>query len=324
MRRMEGKKNPRVVGVNRWLLALVLVLLGVEVARGIGDLRMELRHSKHAAAQAASARPPVWPAGNEVPPEILAPRLLDDREDMQDYLDGFPKNKYRVVEVRGQGAFYIDDGKDEIKDVLRVGQMWEPELHEVIVRNIRPGSTVLDLGAHIGTHTIGMSKALGQQGRVYAFEPQRKLYRELVYNLQINGIHNVVPLRFAVGDVPAVIEMNPAATNNEGGTSIGAGGDKAEVRTIDSFAFRNVSFIKIDVETFEDHVLLGARHTIARDKPILLVEIQGDGNFDNARPELRAKIVHTISLIEQMGYFVRRLRVSDYLAFPRAEPAKAP
>ncbi len=82
--------------------------------------------------------------------------------------------------------------------------------------------------------------------------------------------------------------------------------------------FRNVSLIKIDVETFEDHVLAGARATILRDKPTLFVEIQANSDFDSATPELRAKIVHTIQLIEQMGYFVIRLTFSDYMGVPRA------
>ena len=311
--------SPQVVRINRWLLVAVLVLLGVEVARGVGDLRKELGLAKHAKAELALTNSPGQPASNEIPPELLAPRLLDDREDLQTFLDEFPRDKYRVVDVRGQGKFYIDDGRDEIKDILRAGQMWEPENHILLMRNVRPGSTVLDVGAHIGTHAMGMAKAAGPQGRVYAFEPQRKIFRELYHNLKLNDVHNVIPLRFAAGDQPAVIEMNRSTANNEGGTAIGSGGDKVELRTIDSFGFHNVSLIKIDVEAFEDHVLQGARKTISRDKPVLYVEIQGDANFDTARPEIRAKIVHTIQLIEQMGYLVTRLRLSDYLGVPRAE-----
>ncbi|NBR78651.1 MAG: FkbM family methyltransferase, partial [Alphaproteobacteria bacterium] len=52
-------------------------------------------------------------------------------------------------------------------------------------------------------------------------------------------------------------------------------GDQAELRTIDSFGFRNVSLLKIDVESLEDQVLDGARETILESKPVILAEIQG-------------------------------------------------
>ena len=56
---------------------------------------------------------------------------------------------------------------------------------------------------------------------------------------------------------------------------MGEGGDQAELRTIDSFGFRNVSLLKIDVESLEDQVLDGARETILESKPVILAEIQG-------------------------------------------------
>jgi FkbM family methyltransferase len=310
--------------LSLWLLAALLALLAVEVVRGVVDVRRELRQADHATARSAEVAAPDQAASNEVPAEVLAPRLLDDREDLERYLDQFPKEKYRIVRVEGLGNFYLDDAADVIKDALRGGLVWEPHIHNLVAKNLRPGTTALDVGAHIGTYTVPMAKAVGEQGRVYAFEPQRKIFRELVHNLQLNGLHNAVPLRFAVGDAPAVIEMNRATEGNEGGTSVGAGGDKAELRTIDSFGFRNVSVIKIDVESFEEHVLLGARKTIVEQRPVLFVEIRGDANFDNARPEMRAKIVHTIQLMEQMGYFVTRTSNSDYLGLPTAEGVKPP
>jgi hypothetical protein len=47
-----------------------------------------------------------------------------------------------------------------------------------------------------------------------------------------------------------------------------------EVRTLDSFAFRDISFIKIDVEGHESAVLRGALESLRRDRPMLLVEIE--------------------------------------------------
>ena len=43
-------------------------------------------------------------------------------------------------------------------------------------RLVRPGHYVVDAGAHIGVHTLTFARLVGQQGKVFAFEPQRLLH----------------------------------------------------------------------------------------------------------------------------------------------------
>ena len=251
---------------------------------------------------------------NDLEPARLAAQLLRDEEAMRDYLAAFPLAEYKVYEVEGQGRFYLDGLDDVIKRPLRKGVMWEPYLVTLIPQYVKPGTTVIDAGAHIGTHTLTMARAAGRTGRVFAFEPQKKIYRELVRNLELNGARNVRPLRFALGDRHGVIEMSKAVAGNEGGTGVGPGGDKAELRTIDSFGFRNVSFIKIDVEGFEDPVLDGAAQTIRTQRPVLLVEIQGGEDYDKASAKVRQNIEQTIAKLKAFGYAVKRVSRHDYLA----------
>ncbi len=269
----------------------------------------------------AMPQSPATPVDNDRPAEILEPQLLDDTAETATYLDAFPEAEYQIVGVVGVGRFHVDTRPDTVKDVLREGHPWEPHIRDLLTRLVQPGTTALDIGAHIGTHTLTMAQQAGADGRVYAFEPQRKLHRELTRNMELNGLDNVVPLRYAVGAEAAVIEMNASDGLNEGGTSVGRGGDRTELRTLDSFGFHNVSVMKIDVEGFEDPVLEGARQTIARERPVILVEILGGFDFDRAWPEERAAIGQTIRTIEDMGYLVQRVSMYDYVAFPLALPA---
>jgi FkbM family methyltransferase len=251
---------------------------------------------------------------NEIEPGRLAPQLLQDQAAMGEYLAAFSLAEYKVYEVEGQGRFYLDDVDDLIKRRLRLGILWEPYVVALIPQHVKPGTTVIDAGAHIGAHTINMAKAAGREGRVYAFEPQRKIYRELVRNIELNNLRNAVPLRYALGDRHSVIEMSKSEAGNEGGTAVGSGGDKAELRTIDSFGFRNVSFIKIDVEGYEDQVLEGAAQTLKEQHPVLLVEIQGSEDYEKASPEIRLRIEQTIARLKAIGYAVKRVSRRDYLA----------
>jgi len=62
--------------------------------------------------------------------------------------------------------------------------------------------------------------------------------------------------------------LNPRK-RNEGARSV-----SVPQRTLDSYGFTNVGFIKIDVEVFERAVLSGSRETILRERPVLQVEIE--------------------------------------------------
>lgn len=254
---------------------------------------------------------------NDIDPALLGPRLLHDEAEMAAYMKAWPSEQYEVFTVDGVGQFYLDDlPEDGIKRWLRDGVVWEEHLVRILERYARPGTTVIDAGAHVGTHTLTLARLVGPEGRVYAFEPQKKLYRELLRNLELNGATQVTAARFALGDVPAIVEMNSTHPHSEGSISIGQGGDRVELRTIDSFHFSNVSLIKIDVEGFEDRVLDGARATIERWRPVLLLEIQGGYDYDDAPAHVRAAIDATKQKVVDLGYGIERVHVHDYLALP--------
>jgi FkbM family methyltransferase len=263
------------------------------------------------------------PNPNVVNPALLYPVLLDDRAEMASYVAALPPGMYQQYEVKHVGKFHLDDiPGDGIKQWLRKGVMWEQHLVAHFRRHARAATTVIDAGAHIGTHTLTFARLVGSEGRVYAFEPQKKLYRELVHNAKLNQLTNIVPLRFALGAQPGVIEMDRVSEQSEGSTAVGKGGDKAELRPIDSFGFTNVSLIKIDVEGFEDAVLEGARLTIARSRPVIIIEIMGGADHANPAPEVRKRIEVTKAKLGEMGYKVSHIETHDYLALPADRGAK--
>ncbi len=128
---------------------------------------------------------------------------------------------------------------------------------------------------------------------------------------------NVVCHRIAIGDRQQVIEMDKETyPGSEGSTGIGRGGDVAEMRTIDSFNLKNVSFIKIDVERSEEEVLDGMVLTIRTNKPAIIIELQGGYLWETAPPHIRQKMQNSISKLQALGYIVTRLYLHDYLALP--------
>lgn len=149
--------------------------------------------------------------------------------------------------------------------------------------------TVLDIGANIGTHTIFYTR---YADTILAFEPNPIAYECLEYNLRNTNaqLYNV-----AVSDHPGHIDIIPQGTNY--GAVYTVPGTKIPTITIDSLNLEQCNFIKIDVEGDELAVILGAKETILRYKPVMCVEVNEhtlvrrgiDGNY-------------LVATIQKLGY----------------------
>jgi hypothetical protein len=72
---------------------------------------------------------------------------------LKEYIDHFPFQDYSLCKIK-QDYYYIDHLPDLIKGVICRGETWEPVVALLLGRYIRPHTTVLDIGGHIGTHTL--------------------------------------------------------------------------------------------------------------------------------------------------------------------------
>jgi hypothetical protein len=63
--------------------------------------------------------------------------------------------------------------------------------HELVSRVVRPGQLIVEAGANIGAHTVGLSRLVGASGALLAFEPQRVVFQTLCANLALNQCKNV-------------------------------------------------------------------------------------------------------------------------------------
>ena len=236
---------------------------------------------------------------------------------LQRYLKNFPYKEYKIHKVSRLGRFYIDDIPDGIKSHLRQGIYWEFDIAEYVRKYTRKGTVAIDLGAHIGIHTLTMSKCVGKNGLVIAFEPQHKMFRELWHNIRLNKrVDNIVLLPLAVGEKEEDIEMAPRNIYNEGGCRIGKGGDRTHMVTLDSLKLKNISFIKMDVESYELNVLKGATQTIKENKPVIVFEILGEVDLDHLQGEAQSYMNELMSLLESLDYKIEKIYGNDFIAQP--------
>jgi FkbM family methyltransferase len=181
--------------------------------------------------------------------------------------------------IENQDGKFLIFTNDGIGGHLKRGDRWEPHFTGLIENLSLEGTTVLDIGANMGCNTVALARAVGNQGLVVSIEPLRITFQQLCGNVILNGLFNVLTLQYAIGEENGhVVSMEPvnyfAEWVNVGDTRVGTGGDVVELRTLDSFSFSNVSFVKIDVQGSELAVLRGATRTLATHRPLLFVEIE--------------------------------------------------
>ena len=175
---------------------------------------------------------------------------------------------------------------DEMGREVFVSGFYEPNELSFLEKTLRPGMVFLDIGANAGLYTLFASSLVGPQGTVVSLEPSRREFQRLCENLRLNQSGNVRALPLAASDVLAKLELLVAENSHCGHNTLGSFAYEnvaAEARqpvsttTLDTLVkeqhLARVDVIKIDVEGHEWFVLQGARDTLARFRPVLLLEV---------------------------------------------------
>jgi FkbM family methyltransferase len=162
------------------------------------------------------------------------------------------------------------------------------------------GKTVIDIGANRGIYSYWMSKKVGPEGKVIAFEPQPELETHLLEFKSSFKLGNLFIIRKGLSSRTGSQNLFRSEPGS-GGASLNKSQASDEwkaipvsVTTLDSYydEFMNVAFIKCDVEGHEQDVFKGGRQLLERDKPCLLFECHRD----------EAKKQNLFSYLISLGY----------------------
>lgn len=152
----------------------------------------------------------------------------------------------------------------------------------------------IDIGANVGLWSCDLVDKFEQ---VIAFEPVEEFRKCFEQNVKKP---NYVMHPVALGREESFINMN-IVEGNTGHSHIDTstyGSGTIPLKTLDSFNFDRVDMIKIDVEGFEEEILIGAEQTILRNHPILAIE-QQKHEYKDAITELPS-----VRMLEAWGYKV--------------------
>ena len=205
---------------------------------------------------------------------------------------GVPRLLYATREwVLGKelGVFELEDG---IRMVLDPGDYFQcmmyygrfcPEILQVLQQFVRPGDTVLDIGAQLGYFSLHVARLVTSAGRVYCFEPDPRSFTRLNQAIELSRIDWITAFQTALSAREGTMDFYLSPTL---GWSTGVKNSHLEdlqqvsARTapLDLLVSRgdippHIRLAKIDVEGFEMEVLRGMQNVLATSRPILVLEI---------------------------------------------------
>ena len=135
----------------------------------------------------------------------------------------------------------------------------------------RPIEYIADVGAHVGLWSRPMMHRANTK-YIWAFEPNSSV-REC-YVLNMGGFENYSIYPVALGHKNMKGFLN-VETDNSGNTNVHpTRSGNTEIRTLDSFNFEHLDYIKVDVEGFEYNFLQGAVDTLNRCRPFVHLEMK--------------------------------------------------
>jgi FkbM family methyltransferase len=169
---------------------------------------------------------------------------------------------------------------DVVPQVIERLGIYDLIVTETLWRLIRPGDTVLDVGANIGFMTLAMAARLRDAGRVFSFEPHPEIFAELSANVDLaRQRFPGVTLRLyreAASDVagtaalhlPALFDEQRGLAHLGEGAGMAPSGRRVDVaaRPLDEHASElggTITAMKVDVEGHEAAVFRGARSLLA-------------------------------------------------------------
>lgn len=208
-----------------------------------------------------------------------------------------------LCRVLGRYKMYVDTRDIGIASHLMLEGYWEMWVTQAMMRMVRRGSVVADIGANLGYFTMLLADLTGAEGRVLSFEPQPNLARLLRKSIDVNGYTGFTDFHaVALGPKAGTASIEASLDQPGGGRTVAGGlfkgGAKVPLVRFDEVPHAlDVEFIKMDVEGFEPEVWKGMTARLARrDLPLTIFMEFTVGRLPDAAGFLDEILSHGFSL----------------------------
>ncbi len=172
-----------------------------------------------------------------------------------------------------------DDGSDMLWPIQDVST-WDiivydyletikPNIELLQKLGIMKNRGVIQAGGHCGVYPLAFTQFFSM---IFTFEPNALSFHCLVNNCQGE---NVIKMNVALGKSAGRVKSFSVAPGNTGMNQVKDSGNAIHyvpMIALDSLALTDIDLIELDLEGYEHDALLGAKETIERNKPVLIIE----------------------------------------------------
>lgn len=155
--------------------------------------------------------------------------------------------------------------------------VYQEHINEAFKKYYIPNTDIIDVGGNYGIFTISFSNNVSIGNKVYSFEPIPETVNLLNKTINYNKCKNVILNNYGLGNKNEKLFINYDTINPANSSIIdnitNSKKINIEIKKLDVLNLKNISFIKVDVQSYELEVILGARKTLIENNITLILEL---------------------------------------------------
>ena len=202
----------------------------------------------------------------------------------------------QIVIVRSvvptENSFWVLYGQHTKPTYLEDAGHGQQAQRDAALEQVKQWRVCLDIGSNIGQWTRPLAKRFAS---IVCFEPNPNFRECFKKNIQEKNVL-LWPYGLSDREHKAKQDFNSTVLHDDDGD--------IDCRTLDSFGLTNVDFVKIDVDGFEIPLLTGAKETLAKNNPVINIEMKKDKRNNIAQ--------QCASILKDLGYkFFKRTKSDE-------------
>ena len=247
------------------------------------------------------------------------------------------KSRLKSSSVVINGYIIFLDPNDSLR--ISINRSYEKFPLEIARKEIKKGDVVLDLGANIGYHTINFSRMVGENGKIFSFEPEPNNFELLKKNVEVNNCKNVTLVKKAVSNKNGRSRLYLSEENTADNRTFNSGDDRKfieidEIKLDDYFKNfgKKINFIKMNIQGSEIAAIEGMKNIITKQKqlkilfeftpylhklfgtePRELLELFGDLNFKLYSLDRKKRSIHPSNIIDLLTKYTPKKENTAHL-----------
>lgn len=238
-------------------------------------------------------------------------------------LIGIRTTKFRL----NSGENFVIRNIDHLGLELMSEEFFELKSQQLIMDTVQQDMVVLDIGANIGFYTVKIANKIGAKGKVFSFEPNPEMVKQLTQNVQLNKFDNVFIQPVALSDSAGVIQFHCPEPGYESHGSFMSNSTfetstLIDIKTqklddwLESQNIKRVDFIKIDVEGAERKIFSGASRLLSSpSRPTIIFECA-----ELTCAAFGHCVYDVLSDLVSYGYVVSEFDCGNWVAKPKEKP----